>query len=97
MRFGAWPLQILPDSTDLVGEAIRHARPVSFEGIPTRVFLAEHLCCIALETGRSKDYLRVEMFLEQKQVDLVSLRIMAGRFNLGDRLAKAEAMADGTS
>jgi hypothetical protein len=97
VSFGAWPLQILPDSTPLVSEAIRDARAVEFEGIPTRVFLPEHLCCIALQTGRAKDFLRVQMFLEQRQVDLAALRRMAKRFGLGDRLVKVEALSDGTS
>jgi hypothetical protein len=97
VRFGAWPLQILPDSTPLVSEAIRDARAVEFEGIPTRVFMPEHLCCIALQTGRAKDFLRVQMFLEQGQVDLAGLRRMAERFGLGDRLVKAEALSNGTS
>jgi hypothetical protein len=97
VRFGAWPLQILPDSTPLVSEAIRDARAVEYEGIPTRVFLPEHLCSIALQTGRAKDFLRVQTFLEQEQVDLAALRRMAERFGLGDRLVKVEAFCGGTS
>ena len=50
VRFGAWPLQILTDATPLVGEAIREAVAVDFEGIHTRVFTPEHLCAIALDT-----------------------------------------------
>jgi hypothetical protein len=97
VRFGEWPLQILPDSTPLVSEAIGEARAVEFEGIPTRVFLPEHLCCIALQTGRAKDLLRVQMFLEQSQVDLATLRRMAERFGLGGRLVKVEALNNGAS
>ncbi len=69
VRFGEWPLQILTDASDLVAEAIRKAREVTFEGVPTRVFRAEHLCAIALQTGRTKDLLRVALFLEQEKVD----------------------------
>jgi hypothetical protein len=97
IRFGNWPLQILPDSTPLVSEAIREARSTEFESVPTRVFRPEHLCCIALQTGRGKDMLRVSMFLEQKAVDIAKLRNMADRFGLSGRLAKVESMFDGES
>lgn len=34
------------------------------EEVPTRVFSAEHLACIALETGRPKDKARLLQFME---------------------------------
>ncbi len=92
IRFGEWPLQVLPDVTLLVHLAIREAVTVDFDGIPTRVFRPEHLCCIALETGRAKDILRVRMFLEQQKVDKSVLRDTARQFDLTDKLIKAEAL-----
>jgi hypothetical protein len=97
VRFGEWPLQILPDSTPLVTEAIHEARTEDFDGIPTRVFQPEHLCGIALQTGRAKDLLRVSMFLEQKQVNVETLRKLAERFGLSDRLRKVERLSDESS
>jgi hypothetical protein len=61
---------------------------VEYEGTPTRVFRPEHLCAIALHTGRSKDYLRVRMFLEQGAVDEAALQALLARFELSDRLKK---------
>jgi hypothetical protein len=90
IRFGAWPLQILTDANPLIAEAIERAVVVDFDDIPTRVFLAEHLCAVALQTGRSKDYLRVSMFLEQKAVDEAALRDVLQRYGLTDRLARFE-------
>lgn len=55
---------------------------------------AEHLCCIALQTGRVKDQLRVRMFLDQNAVDVNALRLMAEANGLSDRLKKVEALAD---
>jgi hypothetical protein len=92
IRFGEWPLQVLPDVSPLVHLAIREAVTVDFDGIPTRVFRPEHLCCIALETGRAKDILRVRMFLEQQKVDETVLRKVAQQFGLADKLSKAEAL-----
>jgi len=92
IRFGEWPLQVLPDATLLVHLAIREAVAVDFDGIPTRVFRPEHLCCIALETDRAKDMLRVRMFLEQQKVDESVLRAAARQFGLTDKLTRAEAL-----
>ena len=89
VRFGPWPVQILTDANPLFAEAIREAIHVDYEGIPTRVFRPEHLCAIALQTGRNKDYARVILFLEQQEVDKGSLSALASRYGFSDRLARA--------
>ena len=94
IRFAEWPVQILPDANDLVREAIRTALETEFDGIPTRVFTAEHLCAVALKTGRTKDYLRVVMFLEQNAVNLNVLGDILARHDLTDRLARAKSMIE---
>lgn len=88
IRFGEWPLQILIDSTPLISEAIREAFEVDFEGVPTRVIRPEHLCAIALQTGRSKDYARVILFLEQNEVNRQKLSNLASTYGLTDRLQR---------
>ncbi|HEX4321126.1 MAG TPA: hypothetical protein VHZ52_09490 [Acidobacteriaceae bacterium] len=88
VRFGNWPLQILTDANPLISEAIREALGVEYEGVPTRVFAPEHLCAVALQTGRAKDYLRVTMFLEQNEVDLGTLTALSARHGLQDRLQR---------
>lgn len=93
VRFGAWPLQVLTDANALIGEAIHEAVDVDFDGIPTRVFRAEHLCAIALQTGRAKDYLRVSMFLEQDAVDEDALNGLVERYELVDRLDKVREIS----
>jgi hypothetical protein len=95
VRFGVWPLQILTDATALISEAIREAVDVEFEGVQTRVFRAEHLCAIALDTGRAKDYARVTMFLEQGEVDLRALERLAERYGLWERLLKVQGTGGG--
>lgn len=88
VRFGAWPVQILTDANPLIAEAIRDAIDVDYEGIPTRVFQPQHLCAIALQTGRIKDYARVMLFVEQQEVDLDSLATLAARYGLMDQLTR---------
>jgi hypothetical protein len=95
IRFGEWPVQVLTDANDLIAEAIREAQQVAFEEVPTRVFRAEHLCAVALQVGRSKDYLRVTMFLEQGRVDLEALRTVARRYDLTTQLTVALRQAGG--
>jgi hypothetical protein len=90
VRFGNWPLQILSDSNSLIAEAIEQALSVDYDGTPTRVFRAEHLSAVALQTGRSKDYLRVRMFLEQDAVDVDALEVLLERFGLSERMAKVK-------
>jgi hypothetical protein len=90
VKFDDWLLQVLPAGTSLVEDAIRDANLADFEGVPTRVFTAEYLSCIALETGRVKDFLRLQSFLEQGKVDRVVLRSMVQQYGLGDKLKRAE-------
>ena len=66
---GDWPVQILPAAGTLLEVAIRDARVASADGSPVRVFTAEHLAAIALQTGRTKDKLRLAQFLEWKGFD----------------------------
>ena len=96
VRFADWPVQILPDVNDLVREAIREAKNVEFAGIPTRVFTAEHLCAVALQTGRTKDYLRVGMFLEADAVDQRLLETLLKRHNLENTLNRLNIMMRST-
>ena len=95
VRFGEWPVQILTDANPLIAEAIREAIEVDYEGIATRVFTPQHLCAIALQTGRSKDYARVILFLEENEVDQDALSAVADRFGLSERLTRTLNRAKG--
>ena len=95
VRFGEWPLQILTDANPLIAEAITEAIEVNYEGIPTRVFTPEHLCAIALQTGRTKDHARVMLFVEENEVNLEALSALAARFGLADRLNRILESAKG--
>jgi hypothetical protein len=64
-----WPVQFLPPTGPLVEEALAQARATEVEGEPTRVFTAEHLAAIALQTGRAKDKARLLQFIEAGVLD----------------------------
>ena len=89
VRFSEWPLQILTDSNSLVREAIEQAFSVTFADVPTRVFRAEHLLAIALQTGRRKDYLRAAMFLDSGTIDRSLLLNLIDRYSLQEQYERA--------
>jgi len=68
-----WPVQFLPPTSPLVEEALHDAAERAVEGMPARVFSAEHLAAIALQTGRAKDKARLVQFVEEGALN-------AGRF-----------------
>ena len=65
-----WPVQLLPPTGHLIEEALDQAAQVDVEGEPARVFSAEHLAAICLQTGRAKDMARLLQFLESGVLDL---------------------------
>ena len=69
-----WPVQFLPADTALLQEALAAAMEKDVDGTPARVFTAEHIAAIALDTGRAKDKARVLQFIEAGAVDLNRLR-----------------------
>jgi hypothetical protein len=64
-----WPVQFLPPGSPLVEEALNDALMHDVAGIPARVFTAEHLAAIALQTGRPKDKARLLQFVESGILD----------------------------
>ena len=85
-----WPVQFLPVSDGLDVEALAEAIEIeddfgSGENIKTRVFSAEHVVAIAARTGRSKDFLRIDDFLEQEAVDTKRLRDILHHHGLVDK------------
>jgi hypothetical protein len=77
-----WPIQFLPAGSALVQEALAKAIEKDVEGTPARVFTAEHLAAIALETGRAKDKARVLQFIEADAIDLDRLQEILTRHGL---------------
>jgi hypothetical protein len=81
----SWPVQFLPVFNLLIEEALDQAIETKFEQTMTRVMSAEHLVAIMLQTGRLKDYARIQQFLEQGVVDLGKLGDVVSRHNLDQK------------
>ncbi|MDX2226130.1 MAG: hypothetical protein SFY92_03385 [Verrucomicrobiae bacterium] len=82
VMIGPWPVQFLLPPSPLVAESIVQAEDTEFEGVKTRVLKAEYVVAISLETGRHKDFIRINGFLDEKAVDPQSLQLLIGQHNL---------------
>jgi predicted nucleotidyltransferase len=66
----------------LTGEAVREAERVEYEGVPAKIFSAEHIVAIAASVGRQKDKARIEQLLQQADLDKTKLENILQRHKL---------------
>ena len=85
-----WPVQFLPPGTPLVEEALQESVEKDVDGTPARVFTAEHLAAIALQTGRAKDKARLLQFVEAGALDAARFQALLARHGLVDRWRQFE-------
>jgi hypothetical protein len=87
---GGWPVQFLPADAPLLKDALAQAVESDVEGTPARVFTAEHLAAIALQTGRAKDKARLLQFIESGVLDSERFQALIARHQLSDGWKKFE-------
>ena len=80
-----WPVQFLPPSSSLTEEALGNAVEMDVAGTPARVFTAEYLAAIALQTGRAKDKARLLQFVEENMLDLPRFEALIERHRLVEK------------
>lgn len=81
-----FPVQFLPAGKDLIDEAITEANEFELDdGIIVRVMTPEHLAAIMLDTGRSKDYLRIGFFLQHEAVNREELQNILAKHDLTEK------------
>ena len=85
-----WPVQFLPAHSDLLQEALAAGVEKNVDGTPARVFTAEHIAAIALQTGRAKDKARVLQFIEAEALDVGQLREIVARRGLSGKWQQFE-------
>jgi hypothetical protein len=76
-----FPVQFLA-TNGLTEEAVREAERIEFEGVPAKVFRAEHIVAIAASVGRQKDKARIEQMLQQADLDKTLLENILQRHKL---------------
>jgi hypothetical protein len=85
VQIGKTPIQLLVPPSPLEEEALRMAATHSYGGTPLRVFRAEHLLSIYLSVGRPKDRARIQMLVEQAELDEELLASILTRHNLTEQ------------
>ena len=76
-----FPVQFLA-AHGLTEEAVREAERIDYEGVPAKVFRAEHIVAIAASVGRAKDKARIEQMLQQANLDKTRLESILQRYDL---------------
>ena len=79
------PVQFLPAYDDLLQEALAFARTFDYEGVSTKVMLAEYLALICVKTGRLKDKLRVQMLMTSDGFSMKKFMDLLAKFKLTER------------
>lgn len=80
-----FPVQFLPTFNLLTDEAVKNAYEFELENELVRVMRPEHLVAIMLDTGRTKDYLRINLFLENDLVNIKELEETLERHDLSEK------------
>ena len=68
-----------------LNEALQDSVERDIDGVPVRVFTAEHLAAIAFDLGRPKDRRRLDQFREEKALDAHRLSQILERHGLLER------------
>lgn len=76
-----FPVQFLA-ADGLTEEAVREAERIDYEGVPAKVFRAEHIVAIAASVGRAKDKARIEQLQQQADLDKAYLADVLQRHKL---------------
>ncbi|HZV36862.1 MAG TPA: hypothetical protein VFB72_19960 [Verrucomicrobiae bacterium] len=77
-----WDVEFLPADDQLYNEALSKAQPAQIHGVNTYVMTPEYLMTIALKTGRPKDFIRLDQFIQAKSYDADKLRDVLARNGL---------------
>ena len=80
-----WLVEFMPPGTPLVEEALARAVMREVNGVPVRVFTAEHLAAISLQVGRPQDHDRIARFLQHEALDAAAFDDILRRHQLFDQ------------
>ncbi len=85
VNIGGTPVQFLPVYNALLVEAMENAKSIAYDNVPTKVLSQEHLAAICVQTGRIKDKLRIQMFLESETFDKERFKDILVRYGLAGK------------
>jgi hypothetical protein len=79
------PVQLLPAYNPLVSEAVASSVERTVGQAKARVCRPEHLVAILVQTGRPKDRARLQMFLEEAELDRALLERLIDDYGLREK------------
>jgi len=80
-----FPVQFLPTFNKLTAEAVKNAAEFEIEDATVRVMRPEYLVAVMLDTGRTKDFLRINLFLENDLVIMERLEEILNKHGLSEK------------
>jgi predicted nucleotidyltransferase len=75
------PVQFIP-AQGLEEDAVKNAVEVEYEGVKAKVITPEYLIASFLKTSREKDKIKIQMLLEQAEVDIGKLEEILNKYGL---------------
>ena len=78
-------VQFIPVYNDLTEQAVQNAVKHTIGNIKTEVVSKEYLFAIMLQTGRSKDLQRMQLFWDEAEMDVSELEKIVNHFNLNEQ------------
>lgn len=81
------PVDFIP-ADGLEKEAVENAKETEYEGAKTKVITPEYLIALFLKAGRDKDARKIEMLLEQAQLDRIRLAEILKKYGLSGKFLK---------
>lgn len=83
------PVDMFP-ADPLEKEAVEQALETEYEGVRTKVIIPEHLIALFLRAGRDKDWRKIQMLLEQCEIDRGRLQRILSQYGLYERFRDFE-------
>ncbi|MBM4465828.1 MAG: hypothetical protein FJ014_09795 [Chloroflexi bacterium] len=83
------PVDIFP-ADPLEKEAVAEAEEIEYEGVKTKVLTPEYLIALFLRAGRDKDWRKIQMLLEQCEIDSERLQRILSQYGLCEKFRDFE-------
>jgi hypothetical protein len=83
-----WKVQFLPVDDPLYKEALAEAVETTFKDVKIRIMTPEHIMAIAIKTGRNKDFIRLDQFLNKRVYDEKKFNDILDRHGLREQFNK---------
>jgi len=82
------PVQFLPAYNELIREAIENAVEVKYKKTKTRIFRAEYLIAIMIQTSRPKDKERMIKILDEAEIEKGYLTKILRKYGLKEKFER---------